>query len=634
MGSKKAKNSSKGESAKLPVSFMHKGVIFQRRLFLLLLPLLIIITYSHTLHSPFVFDDIANISSNPAARASDLNFENMRKAAVDSPISTRPVSYITFAVNYFFHQHEVYGYRLVNLVIHVLNGVLLYLFLMNTFKLPILQESIKKPFLVAYFAALVWVIHPLQVQSVTYIVQRMNSLATLFYMLAFLCYLKARLSSNGSRRWVLAALSFASGILALGSKEIAVTLPFFILLYEWMFFQDMDLPWLRRNIIVLAAAGFFLAVMFFVYVGRNPWQTIAAGYSSRDFTMWQRLLTEPRVILHYIELFVFPLPTRLTLLPEFSVSTSLVEPATTIPAIIGVMFIISTAMALAKDMRLISFAILWFMGNLVVESSVVSLEIIFLHRTYLPSMMASLLVTYFILQHVRSEKIAKFMMISALLTLTFWTYDQNKTWCDKVYFWRDCLQKNQTDFRVYNNLAKALEEKGKVDSAIGMYEKAISVNPDHPRPYNNLGIALMNRGKIDEASRVLHKALEKAPEHPETHYNLGLTHSARDDLPKAEEHYLKAHEHFPEDSDPDVHNNLGITLARQGKLQEAVEHFREAVRINNDDPFSHNNLGITLARLGENREAIIHFQHALRINPNDRLAWNNLQIVIAELEDL
>jgi len=633
MGSKKAKNSNRGGLAKRLERPISKGFTFQKRLLLLLLPLLIIITYSHTLHSPFVFDDIANISSNPAARASDLNFENMRKAAVDSPISTRPVSYITFAVNYFFHKHEVYGYRLVNLVIHVLNGVLLYLFLMNTFKLPILQDRIKQPFWVAYCAALVWVIHPLQVQSVTYIVQRMNSLATLFYMLAFLCYLKARLSTNKTR-WLCAVASFTSGLLALGSKEIAVTLPFFILLYEWMFFQDMDFPWLRRNIIVLAAAGFFLAAMFFVYVGRNPWQTIAAGYSSRDFTMWQRLLTEPRVILHYIELFVFPLPTRLTLLPEFSVSTSLIEPATTLPAMIGVLFIISTALTLAKDMRLISFAILWFMGNLVVESSVVSLEIIFLHRTYLPSMMASLLVTYLVLQHVKSERFAQLMLVSGLLILTFWTYEQNKTWCDKVYFWRDCLQKNRTDFRVYNNLGKALEEKGEVEEAIDMYGKAISVNPDHQRPYNNLGVALLNRGKIDEASRVLKKALEKAPEQPETHYNLGLTHSARDDFQKAEEHYLKAHEHFSRDSDPDVHNNLGITLARQGKLQEAVEHFREAVRINNDDAFAHNNLGITLARMGENREAIIHFQHALRINPNNRLAWNNLQIVIAELEDL
>ena len=633
MGSKKAKNSNRGGLAKRLESPIRKGFTFQKRLLLLLLPLVIIITYSHTLHSPFVFDDIANISANPAARASDLNFENMRKAAVDSPISTRPVSYITFAVNYFFHKHEVYGYRLVNLAIHVLNGVLLYLFLMNTFKLPILQGRIKQPFWVAYCAALVWVIHPLQVQSVTYIVQRMNSLATLFYMLAFLCYLKARLSTNKTR-WLCAVASFTSGLLALGSKEIAVTLPFFILLYEWMFFQDMDFPWLRRNIIVLAAAGFFLAVMFFVYVGRNPWQTIAAGYSSRDFTMWQRLLTEPRVILHYIELFVFPLPTRLTLLPEFSVSTSLIEPATTLPAMIGVLFIISTALTLAKDMRLISFAILWFMGNLVVESSVVSLEIIFLHRTYLPSMMASLLVTYLVLQHVKSERFAQLMLVSGLLILTFWTYDQNKTWCDKVYFWRDCLQKNRTDFRVYNNLGKALEEEGEVEEAIDMYEKAISTNPEHIRAYNNLGVAHLSGGKLGEASEVLHKALEKAPEHPETHYNLGLTHSARDDLQEAEEHYLKAHEQFPKDSDPDVHNNLGITLARQGKLQEAVEHFREAVRINPDDPFAHNNLGITLARMGENREAIIHFQHALRINPNDRLAWNNLQIVIAELEDL
>jgi hypothetical protein len=354
MGSKKAKNSSKGESAKLLESLVSKGVTFQKRLLLLLLPLLIIITYSHTMHSPFVFDDIAHVSQNPATQITDLSFANLRRAAVESPESARPVSYITFAINYFFHQHEVYGYRLVNLVIHVLNGMLLYLFLMNTFKLPVLKGSIKYPFWVAYFASLIWVIHPLQTQSVTYIQQRMNSLATLFYMLAFLSYLKARLSSNGSRRWVLAAVFFISAILALGSKEIAVTLPFFILLYEWMFLQDMDFPWLKRHTIVFFAGSFFLAVMVFVYVGTNPWHKITAGYSQMDFTLWQRILTEPRVILHYIELLILPLPTRLTLLPQFSVSTSLVEPATTLPAIIGVMFIISTAMALAKDMRLIS----------------------------------------------------------------------------------------------------------------------------------------------------------------------------------------------------------------------------------------------------------------------------------------
>jgi Flp pilus assembly protein TadD len=629
MGKKKSKVAGKENSGRQGIDIFKKGYLYQRRFMLIMLPLLILITYSHTLHSPFVFDDIRNVSSNQAIQISDLTFKNLRHAAEKSPLSARPVSYITFAVNYFFHQHEVYGYRLVNLVIHMLNGVLLYLFLMNTFKLPVLQNRIKHPFWVAYLATLIWVIHPLQVQSVTYIVQRMNSLATLFYMLAFLCYLKARLSSS-KRRWLCAIASFVSVLLALGSKEIAVTLPFFILLYEWMFFQDMDFAWLKRNTIVLAAAGFFLAVMFFVYVGRNPWQTIAAGYGGRDFTMWQRLMTEPRVVLHYIELFVFPLPTRLTLLPEFSVSTSLIDPATTLPAMIGVLFIVSTAMVLAKEMRLISFCILWFLGNLIVESSVVGLEVIFLHRTYLPSMMASLLLTHLVLQHVRSEKFAKLILFSGLFILTFWTYERNNAWCDKVYFWRDCLQKNQTDFRIYNNLGKALEEKGETGVAIGMYERAISLHPDHPRPYNNLGVALMNSGNTNEASGVLHEALEKAPENPETHYNLGLTYNARNELQKAEEHYLKAHEHFPKDSDSDVHNNLGITLARQGKLKEAVEQFREAVRIDNDDPLAHNNLGITLARIGENREAIIHFQHALRINPDDRLAWNNLQIVIAE----
>ena len=631
MGSKKANNSNKDDSVKRPTSFISKGYLFQEKLLLLLLPLLILITYSHSLHSPFVFDDIEHVASNPAIQISDLTFKNLRQAAVESPLSARPITYITFAINYFFHGHEVYGYRLLNMAIHMLNGLLLFFFLVNTFKLPVLQGKIKQPFWVAYIATLIWIVHPLQTQSVTYIMQRMNSLATLFYMLAFLCYLKARLSSN-KIRWLCAIASFISGFLALGSKEIAVTLPFFILLYEWMFFQDMDYAWLKRNTIVLVGAGFFLLVMMLIYVGRNPWQMISVGYSGKDFTMWERLMTEPRVVLHYIELFVFPLPTRLTLLPEFSVSTSLIDPATTLPAMIGVLFIISTAMALAKDLRLISFCILWFMGNLVIESSVVPLEIIFLHRTYLPSMMASLLVAYLVLQHVKSRQFAKLILISGLIILTFWTYDRNKTWCDKVYFWRDCLQKNQTDYRIYNNLGKALEEEGEVTVAIGMFEKAISVNPDKPRPYNNLGVALLNIGKSDEASDILHKALKLQPENPETNYNLGLVHSMHNKLEDAEKYYLKAHEHFPEDYDPDVHNNLGITLARQGKLAEAIEHFREAVRISNDDQFAHNNLGITLARLGEKNEAIFHFQQVLRINPNDRLAWNNLQIVIAELE--
>ena len=138
MGRKKAKSSKKGESAKRPVSFTRKGFIFQKRLLLLLLPVMLLITYSHTLHSPFVFDDIAHVSENPAIQIKDLSFENIRKAASESPLSARPVSYITFAINYFFHEHEVYGYRMVNLVIHMLNGVLLYFFLMNTFRLPVL----------------------------------------------------------------------------------------------------------------------------------------------------------------------------------------------------------------------------------------------------------------------------------------------------------------------------------------------------------------------------------------------------------------------------------------------------------------------------------------------------------------
>lgn len=605
---------------------------YQKNFFLILVPLLVLFTYSHTRYSPFIFDDVGSIVTNEAIEITELSLASLKKAALENHLSGRPVSYITFAVNYFFHGREVQGYRYVNIIIHMVNGWLLFLFLVNTFRLPPLRKTVRQPFWVAYLTALIWVIHPLQVQSVTYIVQRMNSLATLFYMLAFYTYLKARLAEAPGRRRLLAVLSLLSGILALGSKEIAVTLPFFIVLYEWMFFQDLDKKWLQRNTPWIGAVLLFSAVMVFLYVGPDPMQKVLAGYGGRDFTLVERLLTQPRVILHYIDLFLYPHPDRLTLLPHFPVSTSLFSPPTTLFAILGTIALIIAAIIIARKNHLIAFCILWFFGNLVVESSVIPLEIIFQHRTYLPSMMLSLLATYLILQNVKPELFGRSLLFCALLALTMWTYERNAQWADKVYFWQDCLEKNPHDYRIYNNLGKALEEKGKVHSAITHYRKAIEKKPDHPRAYNNLGVALLNTGREQQAADVLHQALANTEEYADTHYNLGLVHGTLGELQDAEEHYLEAHEIFGPDDDPDVHNNMGILLGRQGRLDEAVDHFEEAIRIHPDDPFAHNNLGITLARLGRYQEAITHFKHALRINPDDRLAWNNLQIVIAEMK--
>src|SRR5262249_6406583 len=161
------------------------------------------------------------IQSNTAIRLTELTTAGIIKSAFGSYISTRPVVYTTFALNYYFHQYNLRGYHVVNIFVHIMNGIFLYLFVRTTLRLSALHFKDTTPEWIAGFTALIWLVHPLHTQSVTYIVQRMNSLAAMFYILSILLYAKARLTAAPKRRWLLFAGCTLAGLLALGCKEIA-----------------------------------------------------------------------------------------------------------------------------------------------------------------------------------------------------------------------------------------------------------------------------------------------------------------------------------------------------------------------------------------------------------------------------
>ncbi|MGA7144630.1 MAG: hypothetical protein WBY47_09030, partial [Desulfobacterales bacterium] len=216
--------------------------------------------------------------------------------------------------------------------------------------------------------------------------QRMNGMAAMFYILSLLFYIKARLSNPKGKKTALFLACILSGMLSLGSKEIAATLPFFIFLYEWYFFQDVNLNWLKRNSIYFLCLLFIIGFAALFFLGGHPIKSILSAYSHRDFTLWQRVLTEFRVVIYYIGLILFPYPMHLNLLHDFSISHSFLDPITTLFSFVAIAGLLATAIRLAKKERLISFCILWFLGNLFIESSVIGLEIIYEHRLYLPSM--------------------------------------------------------------------------------------------------------------------------------------------------------------------------------------------------------------------------------------------------------
>jgi Tfp pilus assembly protein PilF len=500
---------------------------------------LVFFVYSSNVDGPFIFDD-SRIQNNPQLHITDLSLKNLIKAGFESSPSTRPVSYITFALNYYFHDFQTRGYHLVNICIHAVTAVLLFLLIKTTLCLPLLQPRYSRYTWLPFAAAIIWAVHPLQTQSVTYIIQRMNSLSALFYILSLYLYAKGRLTTKTGLKWTLFIGAVIAGILALGSKETAATLPFFIFLYEWFFFQDMNYNWLKRQIIPvsLVAGSIFLLVL--LYLGLNPLESISASYTSRDFTPLERVLTEFRVVLFYISLLLFPHPARLNLDHHFILSTGLFSPVSTFVSASILLLLSFAALASAKKYRLLSFCILWFLGNLVIESSIIGLELIFEHRNYLPSMLLVLLVLCLIFPVLKHNWLKIAFISFIVLLFSFWTYERNRVWNDKVLLWGDSAVKSPAKARPHNNLGVALKDQGRLDEAIFHFNRTIQLDPEFTEAYNNLANTNVLLGKHNKAIENYKKALKLNPNSPIVHMNIGNILVKRWRLEEARFHYSEA----------------------------------------------------------------------------------------------
>lgn len=457
---------------------------------------LVFIIYSNTLTVPFVFDDRTSISDNTAIRITSLTVDNLKNAAFKSPIPSRPLANISLALNYYFHKYTLPGYHLVNIAIHILNGIVLYFLFVITLRTPALQATVKRPQVMAFAAAAIWVVHPLQTQSVTYIIQRMNSAATMFYLLAMLLYVTARLSPVKRMKIILFTGCALSGLAGFWFKEILVTLPFFILLYEYYFLQNMDISWSRNRFFIATAIVLSFAGIIVV---ASQLDSMTAGYGSRQFTLSQRLLTEPRVVIFYISQLFAPLPSRLNLFHDFSLSSTILQPLTTLFSIMSLTTLLGLAGWLARRQRLVSFCILWYLGNLALESSVIPLEIIFEHRNYLPSTFFCLMFSYLIirsLSFVRIKALTPIILCLLVITLSSMTYVRNNAWQDEETLLIDCLAKSPYLARVQASLGYVLMWQWRLNEAKRRFLVAMQLNPTPTDRYRiKENVAFINKMK-------------------------------------------------------------------------------------------------------------------------------------------
>ena len=551
--------------------------------------------YSNTFSSPFILDDLPYILNDPHVRMTKLTWDNIEEAAFKGSPRHRLLPNISFAVNYYLGRYNVVGYHIVNVTIHLFTGIILFFFFNTTLTMSPRQTDFPlHPTHIAMLAALIWLVHPLHTQSATYICQRMTSLAAMFYILSLFLYVKGRIaiSSNKPKKIQAALLFFGcliAGLCAVAGKENAAALPLFILLYEWFFFQDLKNIWTTKKIVWGIIAMALFAGIALIYLGEKPIARMLAAYAYRDFTLPQRILTEFRVVIYYIGLFFWPNPGRLSLEHDYPLSYALSAPWTTLLSLGAIIGLTGLAIQTAKKDRLMSFCILWFFGNLIIESSVFGIEIIFEHRTYLPFMMVSL---FFVLiaDRLFSRKHLAIAVLCGFMVMTsIWTHQRNAIFNDKITFLKDSVKKAPDKIRPRNNLATTLQLNNKTPEAVFHFKKILAMNPDYVTAYNNLGNIYVAQNKLDKAIDQYITALKIDPA-------LDLYH-AKDFA--------------------SVNFNLGSVLNLKKMTGEAIYHYREGIKINPDNASAHVKLGEILLQKNQFLSAKNQFQKAIQLNPEN-----------------
>ena len=588
-----------------------------------MLAVIVILIYADTLTTPFILDDIQNIRDNKQIRIPYLSIKNLAQAGFQSPLANRPIANISFALNYYLHGYNLVGFHAVNILIHITSGLLLYFLIKATMQTPVLRARYTQFGWLLFFSAFLWLVHPLQSQSVAYLVQRMNSLATMFYVLSLLLYVKFRLSSGDRANWLFLGGCILAGLLAFGSKEISATLPGFIFLYEWYFFQGLSRQWARRRVLILAALGGITIVIALINLGSEPFARIINDYNSRDFTMGQRMVTQFRVVVFYISLLIWPHPSRLSLDHDFGVSYSLIDPMTTLLSMSTIIALLFLAVTIARREPLISFCIFWFFGNLTIESSIIGLEMIFEHRNYLPSMMAILLLVVLIFKYTKPTWLVMVALGIAGAVFTAWTYERNMTWSNEISLYRDCVAKAPGKARPYNNLGVALLKNGLTEEAIEQFQTALRIKPAYADAHYNLGYSLSKLGKLEEGIYYLEQSLRIDSSNRKALNNLGVALALQGRYEEAVKKFVAALKLNPNDAD--LHNNLGFALKKTGNSEAAVHHYVQALKLDSRHADAHNNLGLALRDKGQIEAAHRHFSRALEINPDFDEARRNLE---------
>jgi len=608
-----------------------------------LLIFLILPIYSNTFHASWHFDDRPNIVNNYHLHLKDLHPESLVRTLFNNPRDPlkigermhRPVACLTFALNWYFGKDSVTGYHIINIIIHILTAFFLYLTILNLFKSPKLKDKFNgSEHFIALLSAVLWAVNPIQTQTATYIVQRMTSLAAMFYILGICFYIKFRVAELLKNRIFFIVGCIMSFILALGSKENAAMFPMALALVEIVFFQDIGYQKTRRVFLGIAAGtGVLVLIIGLLLFMKGDPLFFLKGYAYRPFSFEERLMTEPRIVIYYLSQIFYPVTGRLSIEHDVLLSTSLFKPWNTLPAILAVSLLVGIGFSQMKRRPIISFAILFFFLNHIIESSILPLELIFEHRNYLPSLFLFFPVSVgikWLIDYYRKKKFSMYIIIVAFVTLLLialgiGTFIRNMAWATEKSLWEDAMRKAPGSARPLTNLAWQIshesdsrtEKYSQYDLALKLYEKSLSLTKSrrfiNAVILHNMSGIYLKKGNSKKAVDLLKRALDINPDYAKGRYGLIQILIDRGRWEEASENADMLV------SRRDVHegylNIKGFILLKQKKYYEAIKYFQQSLRLEPNFKTTLMYMGAALSLSGEYSRADWFLRRADKIPP-------------------
>ena len=564
-----------------------------------------ILSYLTGLHAEFQFDDYETIVENPLIKHLDLNI-------LWDHYKSRFLTNLSFTLNYLGAGLDVFWWRLTNIFIHILSALAVYHLTLLIFKTPKIkryQWPDQEQYFFALFCALIFLVHPVQTQAVTYIVQRSTCLAGFFYLTALYFYLKARL---GEKSYLWAILFAFLGML---TKPIIISLPVAVILCEICFFHfEKKIDARRTAAIIFLALPPLIIALFLFPIYTWPDKIKMAGHT---FTQPAYLLTEFNVLVTYIRLLFLPVNQNLDY--DYKIVHSFFDFPTPLSFSFLAALIVAGLFMLKKE-PLLAFGILFFFITILPQSSFFPLpDVIFEHRLYLSCFGFAVFLCAALKKILKGDKPLKVVLSLIVLIFAFCTFGRNLLWSNSLAFVQDIVKKSPNKARPHNSLGFYYFRQKDYKEAEKEFLKALSLENNYFLAYYNLAMTYCETGRIPEARKMFRGLVRLYPGFEQAWVGLGLTLVKKENAMIA---FQRALERNPMSAA--AHIGLGNLYLELDNITAAEPMLKRAAWLNPDSPYALYNLGNLYFKKSEFYEAMQYFERAAAIKPDFAQALNNL----------